>query len=207
MVNHSSDNVRVSPLLEYGITKAVLQSLTNIKQLNKAATVCKSWNETAKIIKKNRHQIYSTSNLDSYEDSTCIDNLVSVMRSQPCLCVVLLAHDGSPEIPLPIPELSLVGHPGNHMGRCTEYRLLYHLRQKMPQNCVVVGGIANGVVSSTPTLETNEVEQGDAYGLLFIPEIPNMSVRNFYLDRKKMKKIGNVNSSNDSNKVKKKTCW
>lgn len=192
MVNKSDGNARNSPLLEYGITKAVLENLPNIQQLNKAATVCKSWNETAKIIKKTRNQIYTASNADSYEDCSSVEGLISIMKSQPCLCLVLLTHEGLGDVPPPLPELNLDEHSGSHKGRCTEYRLLNHLRKSMPLDCVIVGGIANGVVMSAPSLETNEVEMGDGYGLLFIPEIPGVSIRNFHLDRQKMKKVNKV---------------
>ncbi|KAI9554314.1 hypothetical protein GHT06_019586 [Daphnia sinensis] len=195
MANESEGNKRISPLLEYGITKAVLHCLPNILELNKAATVCKSWNETAKIIKKNRNQIYSTSNIDSYEDYSCVQELLSCMRSQPCICLVFLTHAGLAEIPPPLPELKLDGHDGAHFGRCTEYRLLHYLRRSMPLDCAIVGGIANGVVSSTPSLLTHEVEEGDGYGLLFIPEIQNLSIRHFHLDRQKMKNVGKAITS------------
>lgn len=192
MANKSDGEERASPLLEYGITKAILQSLPNILQLNKASTVCKSWNETAKIIKKSRNQIYCTANNESFEDYSCVQSLISIMRSQPCLCFVFLTHEGLAEIPPPLPELNLDGHNGSHFGRCTEYRLLHYLRKSMPSDCVIVGGIANGVVTSTPSLQTNETEDGDGYGLILIPDIPSLSIRNFYLDRQKMKKFGKV---------------
>jgi hypothetical protein len=192
MENKSNGEERVSPLLEYGITKAVLQSLPNILQLNKASTVCKSWNETARIIKKSRNQIYQTANNDSFEDYSCVQSLISVMRSQPCLCVVFLTHEGMGEIPPPLPELNLEGHNRSHFGRCTEYRLLHYLRKSMPPDCAIIGGIANGVVTSSPSLQTNEIEDGNSYGLIFIPDIPTLSMRNFYIDKQKMKKLGKV---------------
>lgn len=196
MANKSDSNKRISPLLEYGITKAVLQCLPNILELNKAATVCKSWHETARIIKKNRNQIYVTSNTDSYEDYSCVQELLAVMRSQPCICLVFLTHAGMAEIPPPLPELNLDTHNGAYFGRCTEYRLLHYLKRSMPSDCAIIGGIANGVVTSTPSLETHEVEEGDGYGLMFIPEIPNLSIRKFYLDKRKMKDVNKVISSN-----------
>ena len=192
MAHNSNGNARVSPLLEYGITKAVLQNLPNIQQLNKAATVCKSWNETARIIKKSRHQIYYTSNSESYEDCTCVQNLISVMRSQPCLCVVFLTHEGLAEIPPPLPEFNTDQHSLSHKGRCTEYRLLHHLKKNLPLDCVIVGGVANGVVTSNTSLQTSEVEDGNGYGLVLIPDIPGLSIKNFYLDKQKIKKINKV---------------
>ncbi len=195
MANISNGNDRISPLLEYGITKAVLESLPNIQLLNKAAIVCKSWNETARIIKKSRHQIYYTSNSESYEDCTNVQNLISVIRSQPCLCVVLMTHEGMADIPPPLPELHMDRHSGLHKGRCTEYRLLHHLKKTLPSSCVIVGGIANGVVTSNSSLQTNEIEDGDGYGLILVPDIPGLSIRNFHLDKQKIKKIAKVLTS------------
>lgn len=190
-----NDSERLSPLLEYGITKAVLQNLPNIQQLNKAATVCKSWNETAKIIKKSRHQIYCASNAQSYDDCSCIEKVISIMRSQPSLCIVFLTHENVEEAPYPIHKLNTGGllPAFNFKGRCTEYGLLDYLKNNMPSNCIAVGGLASGVVMSGPTLETNEVEEGAGYGLMFLPEISSLSVRKFYLDKSKIKGIGKVN--------------
>lgn len=65
MALNDYDGAKNSPLLEYGIMKAVLQELPNIQQLNTAAKVCKSWNEVARIIKKTRHQIYQGKHLSA----------------------------------------------------------------------------------------------------------------------------------------------
>lgn len=192
MVNNVASDARTSPLLEYGITKSVLQNLPNIQQLNKAATVCKSWNEAAKIIKRTRRQIYCTSNQVSLGDCACVDNLISVMKSQPLLCIALLTHEGIGEIPPPLPEFNLSEYSGTHKGRCTEYRLLCHLKERLPLDCVTIGGVASGVITSTLSLETNELEDGDGYGLIFMPKIPNISVKNFYLDKQKIKKVCRV---------------
>ena len=183
-----------SPLLEYGVVKAVLQGLPNIQQLNAAAKVCKSWNEVARIIKKTRHQIYQASHEESHDDCDRVEQILRIIKSQPSLCVAFLTHEGMGEIPPPLPDLDLgAEHSKMLKGRCTEYRLLNHLKKNLPRNCLITGGIANGVVmSDQKTLATTEVEEGDAYSVLLIPDTPGVIMKNFYLDRLKMKKLNVV---------------
>lgn len=194
MAKIEDDSSRNSPLSEYGIMKAVLQGLPNIKQLNTAAQVCKNWNDIARIIKKNRHQIYQASNSESFCDCGCVEELLKVIKSQPCLCLLFLTHEGMGEIPPPLPELHLgEEHSKNHNGRCTEYKLIHFLKQNLPTDCLVVGGVSSGVVMSNPQFVTTEIEEGDAYSLLLIPQIPGLTLRSFFLDKKKIKKLNWVN--------------
>lgn len=191
--------VSTSPLLEYGITKSILQHLTNIQQLNKAAKVCKSWNETAKIIKKSRNQMYCTANKESHEDYRNIQELFQIIRSQPVLCISFLTHTNYDEIPPPLDDTGGFG-PSNTTdecikiarGRCTEYVLLQYLRNHLPKNCDILGGISCGVVMSGPSLETTEIEDGNAYGVLMLPELAGVTIQSFYLDKRNMRKANNV---------------
>ena len=190
-------NIPCSPLLEYGVAKAVLQALPNMQQLNNAAKVCRSWNEAARIIKRNRRQIYQVSNAVSYEDHENIEKVVKAIKSQPHLCIAFLTYEGMGEIPPPLPELSLgEEHTREHHGRFTEYHILHYLKQTMPSDCQFVGGVANGIImsdSQVSSLPTIEIEDGDAHSLFFIPNIPGVTFTTFYLDKPKMKKFGTVN--------------
>ena len=176
---------------EYGVMKAILSELPSL-HLNKAATVCKAWNETATIIKKSRHQIYNTSNSESFEDHSKIKTLIQLIKSQPSVCIIFLTNQNLGELP---PELALSPLPGvPQFGRCTEYRVLRYLRKSLPKNCLIAGGITPGaIVTDNVTLHTTEVEDGDAFGLFFIPVLPDVMLTNFYIGRKKMKEVGVVN--------------
>ena len=177
---------------EYGIMKAVLSQLPSI-ELNKAATVCKAWNETARIIKKSRLEIYNVSDKHSFEDHSEIERTLHSMKSEPCLCITFLTNQGLNVIPR---QFSFSTSQQPSFGRCTEYHILQYLKDNLPNHCLVVGAITPGVViSQNPSSLTAEVENGDAYGLFCIPDFPEVMFKNFYLDRCKMRKVGAVSSA------------
>jgi hypothetical protein len=81
---------------EYGVMKTVLSQLP-IKQLNKAATVCKAWNNTSKIIKKSRKQIYTYGRVEESKSENAFEDMkafVKVVRSEPQLCLLFLTSQG-----------------------------------------------------------------------------------------------------------------
>ena len=82
---------------EYGVIKTFLNPLP-IKELNKLSTVCKAWNETAKIIKKSRHQIYTFANTVSHQDFAGIKELLSTVKSQPSTCIIFLTNYGISDV-------------------------------------------------------------------------------------------------------------
>lgn len=56
----------------------------------------------------------------------------------------------------------------------------------------MLGGVTPGVILSDAGLKTVEIEEGSAYGMLLIPDLPDVAVRRFYLDRRDMKRFGTV---------------
>ena len=81
---------------EYGVMKTVLSQLP-IKQLNKAATVCKAWNNTSKIIKKSRNQIYTYGRVEESKSDNAFEDVkafVKVVQSEPQLCLLFLTTKG-----------------------------------------------------------------------------------------------------------------
>ena len=186
-----------SPLLQYGVIKAILQALPDMKSLNNAAMVCKAWNEVARIVKKNLNTIYQVSDSTSYERHENIDKLVQNFKIHPELCIAFLTYEGMGEIPPPLPELNIgEEHTRDYRGRFTEYHILHYLKQQMPSDCEIVGGITNGIILSDSqvfSLPTTEIEDGDAYSIFVIPNnLPGLKFASFYLDKPKMKKLASV---------------
>jgi len=174
---------------EYGVMKAVLSQLPSL-ELNKAATVCKAWNETARIIKKSRHEIYNVSDDQSFDDHSRIESLLHSMKSEPCLCLTFLTNQGLDVIP---PQYAFSSSQQSSFGRCSEYHILQYLKDNLPSDCLVAGAITPGVVvTHSSSFLTTEVENGDAFGMLCIPDFPEVVLKNFYLDRCKMRKVGAV---------------
>lgn len=167
--------------------KTVLSQLPS-RELNKASSVCKAWNETARIIKKFRHEIYNVSNHQSFEDHSVIEEMIHSMKSEPCLCLTFLTNQGLNVIP---PQYAYSLSQQHSSGRCSEYKILQYLKDNLPNNCLVVGAVTPGIiVTQNYSPLTAEVENGDAFGLLCIPDCPQVVLKNFYLDRCKMRKVG-----------------
>lgn len=200
MDNEVDDDICSSPLLEYGIMKLVLESLPNVQELNKAARVCKAWSEAAKIIKRSRNQIYVTANNESHEDIKNVEELLSKIKSEPKLCITFLTHENYDEVPSPLNDSEdsednrTCSVTVTNKGRYSEYMLLKYLHENLPRDSVIVGGISCGVVMSAPSLETSEVEDGNAFGLLLLPELSGVTIENFYWNEKEMKKAILVSS-------------
>merc|ERR1712071_505534 len=63
-----------------------------------------------------------------------------------CLCLTFLTNHGLGEIP---PEFAFPVSAGHSpFGRCTEYKILHYLRDNLPKNCLIAGGITPGIVIS-----------------------------------------------------------
>merc|ERR1712071_432029 len=114
--------------------------------------------------------------------------MIHSMKSEPCLCLTFLTNQGLNVIP---PQYAYSLSQQHSSGRCSEYKILQYLKDNLPNNCLVVGAVTPGIiVTQNYSPLTAEVENGDAFGLLCIPDCPQVVLKNFYLDRRKMRAVG-----------------
>ena len=174
----SDDETRVLTT-EYGVVKSVLGNLP-MRRLNKAAQVCSAWSEAVKIIKRSRSQIYTLANQESLDVSD-VEPVLAELMSEPRLCLLFLTSECSDF------------RKFRHSGMRPEFPLLKLLQYSLPRSCCVLGGVTPGlVIGGDARTETAELESGEAFGMFLLPEISGVKVKQFYLDRNKMKDIDMV---------------